>query len=61
MAMALHADEFKAGVSIVPAVDWDYQYGVSDQKYQTYIRYLFDGAPDEKKELYVGRSIPAHA
>lgn len=61
MAMAQYAEHFKAGVSIVPAVDWDYQYGVSDQKYQNYIRYLFDGAPDEKKELYTERSIPAHA
>jgi dipeptidyl aminopeptidase/acylaminoacyl peptidase len=61
MAMAQHSDLFAVGISIVPAVDWAYQYSVSDKKFQNYIKYLFDGAPDEKADLYRERSLPAHA
>jgi len=61
MAMGKYPTVFKSGVSIVPAVDWAYQYGVSDKKFKNYIKYLLDGTPEEKKDLYEKRSALYHA
>jgi len=61
MAMGKHPDVFNAGVSLVPAVDWAYQYGVSDEKFKNYIKYLLAGTPEEKKDLYEKRSALYHA
>ena len=61
MALAKYSELFKMGVSVVPVVDWDYQYSISDKKFKNYMKYLFDGTPDEKKQLYIERSVPYHA
>ncbi|MFX1327878.1 MAG: S9 family peptidase [Promethearchaeota archaeon] len=60
IALTKKPDTFTTGVSMVPVTDWVEMYKLSDPAFQQFSKDLFEGTPEEKKELYLDRSPITH-
>jgi dipeptidyl aminopeptidase/acylaminoacyl peptidase len=60
IALTKKPDVFTTGVSMVPVTDWVEAYELGDPFFQQLTKDLFEGIPEEKKELYLDRSPITH-
>jgi len=52
MALSKRAEEFAAGVSMLPVVDWLGMYDLSDSSFRKLMDRLHGGPPSERREIY---------
>jgi len=60
LALTKKPDVFATGISLVPVTDWSEMYSLSDPAFKQIIKDLFEGTPEQKKDLYIDRSPITH-